>query len=191
MAEELTPPFKRGTSNYLDIMMAFVNFLIIIFPLSIIRNNIIITILGIVISSVVIISAIYIFSIKNPFYSMYCYVLLFCGFLFIYPLIAINLIYGGLFFLEGFYLWINSKLRREPSHISRLAQYRTDGIAGSMGLNIRRRGMTNVELELEKKRIQERERLAIKYNRKQILIRCLILGLSLFVIFIVFIQSYV
>ena len=186
MAEELTPPFKRGTSNYLDIIMAFVNFLIIIFPLSIIRNNIIITILGIVISSVVIISAIYTFSIKNPFYSMYCYVLLFCGFLFIFAYIAINPIFGGLFLLEGFYLYLVTKLRGDPSAVRRASRNVMAGRLGSMGINVRRRGMTNVELELEKKRIQERERLAIKYNRKQIFIRCLILSLSLFVIFIVF-----
>jgi len=191
MAEELTPPFKRGTSNYLDIIMALVNFLIIIFPLSIIGNNIIITILGIVISSVVIISAIYMFSIKNPFYSMYCYVLLFCGFLFILSLIAINPIFGGLILLESIYLWIDSRLKGTSSGTSRIARVSMEGALSSIGLNVRRRGMDRNELEFEKMRIQERERLAIKYNRKQILIRCLILSLSLFVIFIVFIQSYV
>jgi len=119
---------------------------------------------------------------------MYCYVLLFCSFLFILPLIRINPITGGLLLLEVLYLWINSKLKREPSGLNRMGQLITDGTAGSFGLNIRRR-WDNVKPELEKKRIQERERLAIKYNRKQILIRCLILSLSLFVIFIVFNQS--
>ncbi|KKM91155.1 hypothetical protein LCGC14_1231400 [marine sediment metagenome] len=89
---------RKSFINYIDVTLVFINFLVILFPIVIFDKNIFISIIGILLSSVLIEKAIYTFMKNNPFYIDYCYGLLICGFLFLFPSSTIFPIVGILFF---------------------------------------------------------------------------------------------
>jgi len=188
MTNEKSLDFKKTSTNYIDIVFAIVNFLIIIFPLIFFRKNIFISIMGFLFSGVLIIITLYTFIKKNPLYIYYSYVLLFCGLFFLIPSIMINYILGGLLLPEFCYIYNISKARGQTSATSQMTKLRVLGRAGGYGLNIRRLRQTwdNGNPELEMKRKQQREILEKQYNGKRIMITSFLLGISLIFVFVLY-----
>ena len=81
--------FKKGIMNIVDLVFAFCHFIIIIFPLIIVPNNLALIIIGIAISGVLLFSIIFNSVKKNPFYSSYVFALLIGNFLFLIPSIIL------------------------------------------------------------------------------------------------------
>jgi len=188
MTNEKSLDFKKTSTNYIDIVFAIVNFLIIIFPLIFFMKNIFISIMGFLFSGVLIIITLYTFIKKNPLYIYYSYVLLFCGLFFLIPSIMINYILGGLLLPEFCYIYNISKARGQTSATSQMTKLRVLGRAGGYGLNIRRLRQTwdNGNPELEMKRKQQREILEKQYNGKRIMITSFLLGISLIFVFVLY-----
>jgi hypothetical protein len=192
MANENSPDFKKTYINYIEIALAIVNFLIIIFPLIFFSRNIFISITGFIFSGVLIVITLLTFIKNNPLYIYYNYTLLVCGFFFLIPSIMRNFIFGWLLLPELCYVYTLSKARGQTSATSQIAKLKVSGRAGSYGLNSRRirQAWDNVNPELEIKRNQQRKILKEKYNGKKIFIRSLILGLGLIIVLILYIFNY-
>ncbi|HDZ17065.1 MAG TPA: hypothetical protein ENH75_02170 [archaeon] len=193
MTNDKSLGFKKKVINYIDIVFSIVNFLIILFPLIFFRKNIFISIFGFLFSGVLIINMLYTFTKNNPLYIYYSYALLFCGIFFLIPSIMINYILGWLLIPELCYVYNISKARGQTSATSQMAKLRVLGRAGGYGLNIRRMRQTwdNVNPELELKRTQQREIFEKQYNGKKNLITSSLLGLSLIIVFVVYIVTSV
>lgn len=97
--------FKKGFVNYIDISIAFMNFLIIAFPLTFLSKNIIISTIGILLLGVLIIIALFKFIKSNPLYIYYCYTLFISSVFFLFYWVTINPALGGLFLPEILYLY--------------------------------------------------------------------------------------
>ena len=193
MTNEKSLDFKKTSINYVDIVFSIVNFLIILLPLISFRKNIFISIFGFLFSGVLIIIMLYTFTKNNPLYIYYSYTLLFCGIFFLIPSITINYVLGVLLLPELCYVYNISKTRGQTSATSQMAKLRVLGRAGGYGLNIRRMRQTwdNVNPELELKRTQQREIFEKQYNGKKNLITSSLLGLSLIIIFVLYIVTSV
>ena len=181
--------YKRSKIDYIDIIMAFMNALIIIFPLVLVPKNIFISIIGILLSCGNFTLIIYIFHKKNPFYTYYCYVILLYGTLFLLPSSYINPILIILFIPELIYFLIVSKGKNYSSALSIQAKYRYLQRYGfQMGLNLQRLNQQwdNINPDLEKKLLQYKKSLEEQYKTKKILISSLILSLSWLTIFILY-----
>jgi len=192
MTNEKSLDFKKTYINYIDIVFAIVNFLIILFPLIFFRKNIFISIFGFLFSGVLIIITLYIFTKNNPLYIYYSYVLLFCGILFLIPSIMINYILGGLLLPEFCYMNNISKARGQTSATSQIAKLKLSGRMGGYGLNASkiRQAWDNGNPELEIKRNQQREILEKQYNGKKIMITSFLLGISLTFVFVLYTITY-
>jgi len=192
MTNEKSLDFKKTYINYIDIVFAVTNFLIIIFPLIFFRKNIFIPIMGFLFSGVLIIITLYTFIKNNPLYIYYSFMLLFCGILFLIPSIMINYILGGLLLPEFCYIYNISKARGQTSATSQMAKLKVSGRMGSYGLNSRRtrQAWDNVNPELEIKRKQQREILEKQYNGKKIMITSFLLGISLISVFVLYTLTY-
>ena len=191
MTNEKSLDFKKTSINYIDIVFAIVNFLIIIFPLIFFMKNIFISIMGFLFSGVLIIMTLYTFIKNNPLYIYYNYMLLFCGIFFLIPSIMINYVLGGLLLPEFCYIYNISKARGQTSATSQMAKLRVLGRAGGYGINIRRMRQTwdNVNPALEMKRNQQREILEKQYHGKKIMKTSILLGISLISVFVLYIIS--
>ena len=191
MTNEKSLDFKKTNINYIDIVFAIVNFLIILFPLIFFMKNIFISIMGFLFSGVLIIFTLSTFIKNNPLYIYYNYVLLYCGIFFLFPLIMINYILGGLLILEFCYAYNILKARGQTSGTSQIAKLKVSGRAGSYGLNSRRirQAWDNVNPELEIKRKQLQEILEKQYNEKKIMITSFLLGISLTFVFVLYILT--
>lgn len=188
MTNEKSLDFKKTSINYIDIVFAIVNFLIIIFPLIFFRKNIFISIMGFQFSGVLIIITLYTFIKNNPLYIYYSYILLFCGLFFLIPSIRINYVLGGLIVPEFCYIYNLSRARGQTSATSQMTKLRILGRAGGYGLNIRgmRQTWDNGNPELEMKRNQQREILEKQYNGKRIMLTSFLLGISLIIVFVLY-----
>ncbi len=112
---------RKSFGNYFDVSLAFINFLVIIFPLVLFNKNIFISIIGIILSGVLIEKTIYNFMKNNPFYIDYCYGLLICGFLSLFPSTAIFPIIGFLFLPEiGYCIYNMLTSKGENSGVSNI-----------------------------------------------------------------------
>ncbi len=101
----------------------------------------------------------------------------------------INYVLGGLLLPEFCYIYNISKARGQTSATSQIAKLKVLGRAGSYGLNIRglRQTWDYGNPELEMKRNQQREILEKQYNGKRIMITSFLLGISLIVVFVLYI----
>ena len=191
MTNEKPLDFKKTYINYIDIVLAIFNFLIILFPLIFFMKNFFISIMGFLFSGVLIIITLSTFIKNNPLYIYYSYMLLPCGLLFLIPSIMINNILGVLLLPEFCYFYNMSKARGQTSGTSQMAKLRVSGRAGSYGLNSRRirQEWDKVNPELEIKRKQQREIVEKQYNGKKIVITSFLLGISLIFVFVLYILT--
>ena len=83
MKEDKSINFKKKFLDYIDISFAFLHFILIIFPLIMIYEYMIVTIIGCIIATVFLVAIIYTFIRDNPFFIYYCYGLFFLGFFFL------------------------------------------------------------------------------------------------------------
>ncbi|MHA2185366.1 MAG: hypothetical protein ACXAAI_10230, partial [Promethearchaeota archaeon] len=71
MKNETNGKFKPGLINYLDVIVAVMNFMIIIIPMLFFYENVFISIIGIFISGVLIVLTLSLLTSNNPFYIYY------------------------------------------------------------------------------------------------------------------------
>ena len=186
MASENLQEFKKGLMNYIDICLAIINSLIIVFPLIFFYKNIIISILGIVLSCSTLTITLYTFIRNNPLYMYHCYVLLIGGVLFLIPSTMINPILGIFFIPEVCFIYNISKGKSQTSALSSYAKAKYLMRFGAQyGLNAKKLSQQwdNIDPELELKKKQQRELLEKQYHSKKNLISSLVLSLSLITIF--------
>ncbi len=189
MNEKISSNFKKSFANYIDIALATMNSLIIIFPLIIVHKNLIISTVGIILSCGNLALIYYTYIKNNPFYIYYCFVMLFYGFLFLLPSIWINMMMGCLFIPNIIYIL---KISKGSSHTSALGSYAKyqylKRFAIFEGFNARQLSQQwdNINPELELKRQKERELLEKHYHSMKILIISLLLSLSWLVIFVLY-----
>ncbi|MHA2184353.1 MAG: hypothetical protein ACXAAI_05065 [Promethearchaeota archaeon] len=188
MIEKTPQDFRKGFRNYIDIFVSSLNFAVIFISLIFFRKNILISVLGILISGIFIVLTIYTFINNNPLYIYYCYGLLICSLLYVIPSIMIFSWIGILLLPDIFYFYEIYRSRGQSSAVSMVAKTKFMQKAGNMGLIDRNLTQTwdNINPQLELKRQQQREELERQYSGKKILRNSLILSLSLIVIFIPF-----
>lgn len=194
MTEDKSPNFKKGFVNYMDITLAIINSLIIIFPLIIIHKNISISIVGIILSFISLTLVFYTFTNNNPLYIYFCYSLLIAGVLFLIPSIMINVIFSILVVPEICFIYNVSKGKSQTSTLSSYAkmQYlRRFGLQYGMDAKQLTQQWDNINPELELKKTQQRELFEKQYNSKKILISSLLLILSLITVFVLFTATYI
>lgn len=194
MASENLQEFKKGFLNYIDIGLAIINSLIILFPLIFFSKNIVISILGIILSCSILIISLSTFIRNNPLYMYYCYVLLIGGVLFLIPLTMINPILGILFIPEACFIYNISKGKSQTSALSSYAKAKYLMRFGAQyGLNAKKLSQQwdNIDPELELKKSQQRELLEKRYHGKKILISSLLLSLSLITIFALYTVTFI
>jgi len=181
--------FKRSLKNYFDIILSILNFLIILFPLISKNEVLVISIIGILISSTLIILTAYNFMKNNPLYTYYSFPLLFSGFLFLIPSIVINPLIIFLILPETFLIYIISKMKGEISVKRQIAGVKVLGKRGFAGLVDERiaQNLAKMNYELEIKKEKQRELFIQKYNGKKLLKNSLLFSLSMLTIFILFI----
>ena len=200
MTNETTGNVKKGFLNYIDILVASLNFLVILITLIIFPKNIFISLIGILLSGVLIVFLVHTFIRNNPLYDRYFLGLLFCGFFFTIPLIlmltrlglilidfliSLILLLDILFFYRMYRSMVQLTGATTGAKASVLGKY------GGMGLRIRdlRQSWDNINPELIKKRKQMKELLEKQYDGKKVLRNSLIFSLSLFIIFVLYIVA--
>ena len=192
MTENSIESFERKLINYIDIGFACFNFIIIIFPLLAVLENIILTIVGCVFASVLFINTLYTFNRNNPFYLYYCYGLILGSLFFLISLLVLNPLMGLIFIPIIIYLIILLKTPREfskevhfRSKRATHARYHPADLRGTS------RGGHTVSIssamdlvDPEEKERQERRSKILKerYNFKKIIVYTVILTVSLFVV---------
>lgn len=105
MSTDQTYIFKRFFLNYIDISIAVLNFLVIVFPLIIFYQNISISFIGIGIASVLIVLTVLTFLKNNPFYIYYCYALMISSLFFLFRLMLINALFGAVILPTAWYIY--------------------------------------------------------------------------------------
>lgn len=190
MSNEITGNRNKGFFQYFDILVASMNFLVILITFIIFQKNIFISLFGILFSGVLIVITIYTFIRNNPFYTHYFVGLLISGFFFTIPLILRSSWLGFLFYLDILFFYRIYRSYVHQSAVTTRSKAKVMGWAGSMGLDIKnlRQGRDNLNLELRKKRNQIKESLEKQYNGNSLLRNSLILSLSLIIIFILHLQ---
>ena len=186
MTSEKVQEFKKSFMNYVDIALAIINALIIMLPLIFFSKNIVISILGIVLSCSSLIVTIFTFSRNNPLYIYYCYVLLIGAILFLIPSIVINPIFGILFIPEVWFIYNISKGKSQTSALSSYAKMQyLQRFGAQYGMDAKQltQQWDNINPELDLKEKQQRELLEQKYYGKKILISSFLLSLSLIAVF--------
>jgi len=181
--------FEKSLQNYFDIILSVLNFLIILFPLISINEVLVISIIGILVSSTLIILTLYTFMKNNPLYTYYSFSLLFSGFLFLIPSIVINPLMIFLILPETFLIYIISKMKGEVSVKRQSAGVKVLGKRGFAGLVDDRmaQNLASMNRELEIKKEKQRELFLQKFNGKKLLKNSLLFSLSMSTIFILFI----
>lgn len=97
---------KRSLSEYIDLGMAAINTIVIIFIFALIRNGVIaLVILGLVLLAVLVIGTILAYVKRNPFYIYFCYGLTLCGVLGNFLGFTTNALLWIVFILQGFYVY--------------------------------------------------------------------------------------
>ncbi|MFW9828036.1 MAG: hypothetical protein ACFFEY_10610 [Candidatus Thorarchaeota archaeon] len=186
--------FKKSFINYLDILLSIMNTLIILFSLIIFGKNLLISILGVILTLSLALLTFYTFIKNNPLYIYYCYVLLICGVLFLIPSTMINPFLGILFFPQLCFIYNISKGKSQSSALSTYAKAKYLKRMGvHYGLNAQKLSQQwdNINPELELKKNQQRDLLEKRYNSKKVLISSLCLFLSLIIVFAFFTISIV
>ncbi|MHA2337673.1 MAG: hypothetical protein ACXACX_10230 [Candidatus Hodarchaeales archaeon] len=112
MAENTLGPFQRKNIHYLDIVFACLHFLIIIFLLIIVSENIVLTILGCSFTVMYLAAIIYTFIKNNPFYIFYCYGFFLCALFYLISSFLFAPLFGLILFPELFYFYILMKFKR-------------------------------------------------------------------------------
>lgn len=194
MISEKTHDFKKRYINYFDIILAIMNSLVIIFPLVIIYENPVISIIGIFLSSGTITLAIYTFIKNNPLYIYYCYTLLLYGLLFSIPSMILHPIFGAILIPDICFIYNISKGKSQTSALSGYAKAQFLMRFGAQyGMNVKQLSQQwdNINPELELKKQQQREKLEKQYFSKKILISTFILSVSLLAIFALFTINFV
>ncbi len=177
---------KKSTINYIDIILAVLNSLNIILPLIIFHDILGLSIIGILISIVILALTIYTFIRNNPLYTYYSDILLLGGLLysFMSPLFF-------LFFIDFCYLCyrINvhvkySKRNRNKPLLARgIGRYYVNNRNINIGIGKEFQQWDNIQRALENKRIQYREKLENQYHYKIILASSVMFALVLIVVF--------
>ena len=86
--------FKRTFLNYIDIGIAILNFIVIVFPLIVFYQSIPISFIGVGVAGFLIIITLNTFIKNNPFYMYYCYALVLSSLFFFWRLLQINAVFG-------------------------------------------------------------------------------------------------
>ncbi len=189
MKNETNGKFKPGLINYLDVIVAVMNFMIIIIPMLFFYENVFISIIGIFISGVLIVFALSSLASNNPFYIYYCYGLMINSIFFIFPAF-IMIPWLGLLFLPNFiFLYQLSKKRSQHAATNIIAR---SARAGNLGLMIRNldQKYDNINPDLEIKRKQQRDIVENLYKGKKILRLTFLFSIALFVVFVLFSLTY-
>lgn len=172
--------FKKAFVNYIDISIAFMNFLIILFSLTILSKNIITSIIGFSLSGPLIIIIIYKFIRNNPLYIYYCYTLIFSSLFYLFYSLIINPILGALLIPEILYIY--TFYGKNEVYSQSLIPY--DNSISSYMNNIPRK--TNICKLYKRAKITEN--IKKQYDSKTNLKYSLIFGMSLIIIFIVYVS---
>ncbi|MFX1419392.1 MAG: hypothetical protein ACFE9N_10770 [Promethearchaeota archaeon] len=170
--------FKKGIMNYIDIVFAFCHSIIIIFPLIIIRNNLVLEIIEIAITSILLFSIIFRSITKNPFYISYGIALLISNFLFLIPSVILVPLISIFLIPEICYIIIltwNSRIFSSSKFYGD-AQYRAR--AGSYGLPPNPDPNLKLREGLQSKQVEK------QYNAKRHALLSFILLIVLVVVFI-------
>jgi len=186
--------FSKKFINYFEVFLVSINALAIITILVIVHKNIIVSIIGILLSCGNLVLVYYIFIINNPLYKFFCYVLSFSGVLFFIPSLWIDLRMGFLFLPNIIYIVVICKGTRNASALGTIAKYQfLSRFAADYAFNAKRLSQQwdNINPELELIRQKHRELLEKKYNSKKIIITSLLLSFSWIVIFVLYIVTYV
>ncbi|MFX1499322.1 MAG: hypothetical protein ACFFBH_17530 [Promethearchaeota archaeon] len=194
MTEEKSQDFKKHLVNYFDIILAFINSLVIIFPLIIIYENLAISIIGIFLSCGTIALAIFTFIRNNPLYIYYCYSLLLCALLFSIPSIMLNPYFAIILIPDICFIYNLSKGKSQTSALSSYAKAQFLMRMGTQyGMSTKKLSQQwdNINPELELKKQQQREILEKQYYSKKIIISTFILSVSLVAIFALFAANFV
>lgn len=181
MDSNLTYIFKKGFVNYIDICLAFMNFLIIVFPLTILSKNILISTIGIFLSSFLIVVTLFKFIKNNPLYIYYCYTLIFSCLFFLFYLLNVNPVLGALLLPEILYIYTFFTKTEVYSQQS-LIPY-DNSINLYMNYSPRRVNTCKIY-----KRVKITEMIKKQYNSKTNFMYSLILSLSLIITFIFYIS---
>ncbi len=186
--------FKKSFINYIDILLSIMNTLIILFSLIIFSENLLISIIGVLLTLSLVLMTFFTFIKNNPLYIYYSYILLICGILFLIPSTMINPFLGILFFPEFCFIYNISKGRSQSSAISTYAKVKyLKRMGAHYGLNAQKLSQQwdNINPELELKKNQQRDLLEKSYNSKKVLVSSLCLFLSLVIVFALFTISLV
>jgi len=192
MTNESARNFKKGFSSYIDILVALMNFLIILLTLLFFQKNIFTFLFGIFISGGLVVILIYTFIRNNPLYTYYLVGLVICGSCFITPLVMWGSWLGFPFFLDILYLYKIYRSIVQQSAGTTHAKANFIDTAGSMGLDISYwiQRMDTVNPEFEMKRRQMKESFKEQYNSNIILRNSMILSFSLIIVFILYFLGY-
>jgi hypothetical protein len=105
MKDNLDYKFERKFVNYIDISIALMNLLVITLPLAILSENIFISIIGISVSCVIVITLFYKFLRNNPLYIYYCFAIIFGALFFLFYLLNLYPVLGVLLLPEVLYIY--------------------------------------------------------------------------------------
>ena len=170
--------FKKGIINYVDLVFAICHFIIIIFPLIFIRSNLVLEIIGIVISGILLFSTLLRFIKKNPFYIAYGIALLLANLFFLIPSVIFVPLIGIFVVPEICYIIVLSWKTRIFSASKYLGDFKYRKAAGSIGLP------PNPDPNLRLRERIQSEQVEDQYNAKQHSILSFILLIVLVVVFI-------
>ncbi len=184
---------KKSFLKYSDIVIAVINFFIIIFALIIFHENIILSIIGIYLSVGILSLATYTFIRNNPLYLYYCYIILLFAILFLSLLLTKYLILGIFLIPEIVYLYYLIGSNSHTSTINSIAKQRFVMRAGGLySFNAIRltQQWDNISHELENQKLKRRDIIEKQYNATKISIISLVFAVSFFVIFILITINY-
>lgn len=180
MDENLSYLFKKGLVNYIDISIAFMNFLIIIYPLTFLSINVITSTIGIFLSGFLIIIIIFKFIKNDPLYIYYCFALIISGLFFLFSLLTIYPVLGALLLPEILYIYTFYSKTETYSQSS--IPY-DNSITSYMKNNPRRMNTCKIY-----KRAKLTEMIKKQYNGKTNIKYSFILTLGLIITFIMYIS---
>ncbi len=170
--------FKKGIINYIDVVFAFCHFIIIIFPLIIVKSNLVLEIIVIVISGILLFSVVLRFITKNPFYISYGIALLLGNLFFLIPSVLLVPLIGIFVIPEICYILFLTWKTRIFSSSKFYGDYKYRRSAGAIGLPPNPDPNLNLREKIQSEQVEE------QYNAKQHGILSFILLIFLVVIFI-------
>jgi len=170
--------FKKGIINYIDVVFAFCHFIIIIFPLIIVKSNLVLEIIVIVISGILLFSVVLRFITKNPFYISYGVALLLGNLFFLIPSVILVPLIGIFVIPEICYILVLTWKTRTFSASKYYGDFRYRRAVGSVGLP------PNPDPNLRLRENLQSEQVEDQYNAKQHGILSFILLIVLVVVFI-------